>query len=284
MMSYDEMIPAHYRDAFVCKNKKVAVMFQVPYGMPVKEIMKAVEQGYFVIKIKTGQPGTQSEMLAKDKARLDEIHTALKNRSNPHHKSGRILYTLDSNGRYEKRETLEKLIQYAQKIGALDHILFIEEPLPETSDENVGGLGILIAADERANDEASTRKCIALGYGAIILKGVAKTLSLSLKIAHIAHQNHIPCACSDLTVNPVLLEWHKNLAARLTPFPGLEMGLLETNGDMNYTNWAHMRSYLTKPDAPWAGVKEGVFDLDQDFYDCSGGIFTKIPHYESFFH
>lgn len=280
---YTDMIPPEYRETLSNRNEKVAVMFQVPYGMPLEEIVKAVDDGYFVIKIKTGQPGSQSEMLAKDKARLAQIHEALKNKPSTSTKSGTVRYTLDSNGRYQKRETLEKLIDYADKIGALERILFIEEPLPEDNDENVGGLGIRIAADERANDEASTRKCLELGYGAIILKAVAKTLSLSMKIAHIAQQHRIPCACSDLTVNPALLEWHKNLAARLAPFPDLDMGLLETNGDMNYKNWAQMRSYLTHPGAAWANIQNGVFRLDQDFYSQSGGIFDKLPHYEGLF-
>ncbi|WP_439585368.1 enolase C-terminal domain-like protein [Dyadobacter bucti] len=284
LTSYDDMVPAAYKIALSHQNRKVAVMFQVPYGMPVQEIQQAVDKGYFVIKIKTGQPGSQAEMLEKDKARLAEIHQALKDKNSTETQNGRILYTLDSNGRYQKRETLEKLIDYAHKIGAFSHILFIEEPLPETSDEHVGGLGLRIAADERANDEASTLKCLELGYGAIILKGVAKTLSLSMKIARIAHAHQIPCACSDLTVNPALLEWHKNLAARLAPFPDLGMGLLETNGDMNYKNWEQMRSYLPDSGASWASAERGVFRLDRDFYDRSGGIFDTIPHYKSLFH
>lgn len=282
--NYSDMIPQAYKAALSYRNPKVGVMFQVPYGMPVREILQAVDKGYFVIKIKTGQPGNQSEMLEKDKARLAEIHQALKDKISPETKSGKILYTLDSNGRYQKREALERLIDHANKIGAFSHILFIEEPLPETSDEPVGGLGLRIAADERANDEASTRRCMELGYGAIILKGVAKTLSLSMKIARIAHEYQVPCACSDLTVNPALVEWHKNLAARLAPFPDLGMGLLETNGDMNYKNWDAMRAYLPGSGAGWASAEKGVFRLNQDFYDRSGGIFDVIPHYQSLFH
>ncbi len=282
--NYSDMVPQAYKAALSYRNPKVGVMFQVPYGMPVQEILQAVDKGYFVIKIKTGQPGNQSEMLEKDKARLAEIHQALKDKISPETESGKILYTLDSNGRYQKRETLERLIDHANKIGAFSHILFIEEPLPETSDEPVGGLGLRIAADERANDEASTRKCMELGYGAIILKGVAKTLSLSMKIARIAHEYQVPCACSDLTVNPALVEWHKNLAARLAPFPGLGMGLLETNGDMNYKNWDAMRAYLPASGAGWASAEKGVFRLNQDFYERSGGIFDVIPHYQSLFH
>ena len=35
----------------------------------VAEIKEAVDSGYFFMKIKIGQPGTQDEMLAKDMAR-----------------------------------------------------------------------------------------------------------------------------------------------------------------------------------------------------------------------
>ena len=45
----------------------------VGYG---KKLTAAVAQGYFFMKIKIGQPGTQAEMLEKDKARLSAIHAA----------------------------------------------------------------------------------------------------------------------------------------------------------------------------------------------------------------
>ena len=255
-------------------------MFQVPYGMPVAEIVQAVDEGYFVIKIKTGQSGNQTEMLEKDMNRLTEIYTALRNKSGNPLNQGKITYTLDSNGRYEKKETLQRLISHAEKIGMLQDILFIEEPLIEENEENVAGLGVRIAADERAHDEEATLKSLDLGYEAIILKGIAKSLSISLKIAKLAFDRNIPCACSDLTVNPALLEWHKNLAARLTPFPGINMGLLETNGDMNYQNWTSMKNYLPGAGESWSHVHQGVFDLNDAYYQCSGGIFDTIPHYQ----
>jgi len=61
----------------------------------------------------------------------------------------------------------------------------------------------------------AARERIALGYGAIALKPIAKTLSMSLKIAALAHERNVPCFCADLTVNPTLLEWNKTLAARM---------------------------------------------------------------------
>lgn len=279
--SFDAMLPEIYKPALASRNSRIAIMFQVPYGMPVSEIISAVNEGYFVIKIKTGQPGNQEEMLEKDKNRLTEIYEALRDLKGNNLNNGKITYTLDSNGRYEKKETLQRLIDHAEKIGMTQDILFIEEPLVEDNEENVAGLGVRIAADERAHDEAAALKCIDLGYEAIIVKGIAKSLSVTLKIAKLAHEKNIPCACSDLTVNPALLEWHKNLAARLAPFPGIGMGLLETNGDMNYSNWNKMKNYLPQAGSSWSDIYQGVFNLNNAYFQTSGGIFDVIPHYKN---
>jgi hypothetical protein len=42
--SFDAMVPEPYRKALSYRNDKVAVMFQVPYGMPMEEIVTAVNQ------------------------------------------------------------------------------------------------------------------------------------------------------------------------------------------------------------------------------------------------
>ena len=44
------------------------------------------------------------------------------------------------------------------------------------------------------------------------LKPIAKTLSMSLKIAAAAARRGVPCFCADLTVNPVLVEWNRAAA------------------------------------------------------------------------
>ncbi len=79
---------------------------------------------------------------------------------------------------------------------------------------------------------------------------------------------------ADLTVNPILIDWNKNLAARLKPFPGLEMGLLETNGDLNYRNWEKMLTYHPVSGASWTPSRNGVFELGEEFYKRSGGIIS----------
>jgi len=272
--SFDEMIPDVYRKALSYRNDKIAIMFQVPYGMPMHKLAAAVDDGYFVIKIKTGAPGSQEEMVRADMERLSRIHQAIGHKRTDHTPAGRIVYTMDANGRYENKATLVRYLQHAKNIGASDHILLYEEPFVESNDENVKDLGVRIAADESIQDESSALRRIGQGYNAIVLKGIAKTLSISLKIAKVAHQYKIPCFCSDLTVNPLLVDWHKNLAARLQPFPEIDMGMMETNGDMNYTNWNKMIGELPYKEASWIKRRNGAFELDKDFYEKSGGIFA----------
>ena len=282
LKDFEAMIPSAYREALAHRNRRVAIMYQVPYGMPTEEIKQAVQQGYFVIKIKLGQPGSETEMLQKDKDRLSEIHAALRGMRTRQTPDRKLIYTLDANGRYQKKESIQRLLEHARKIGALDQMLVFEEPLHEQNEEHVADLDVKIAADESIHDEADALRRLEQGYGAFVLKGIAKTLSLSIKIAKLAHERTIPCLCADLTVNPILVDWHKNLAARLLPFPSLEgMGLMETNGDMNYANWKTMQDYHPNAGASWMQRKDGVVELSEDFYQRSGGIFALSDHYEA---
>ncbi|MFD1140034.1 enolase C-terminal domain-like protein [Larkinella insperata] len=283
LRSFDDLIPEPYRPALAHRNDKVAILYQVPYGMPVEELRQAVQQGYFVMKIKTGYPGSQEEMVQNDMDRLTEIHRAIGDAPTDQTATGKIVYTLDANARYEKKETLWRYLDHARRIGALNQIVLIEEPLREENDEDVSDIGIPVAGDESVHDEASAHRRLQQGYGALVLKGIAKTLSLSLKVAKLAHERGVPCLCADLTVNPILIDWHKNLAARLAPFPGIGMGLLETNGDMNYLHWNTMKGYHPAAGARWTTPKNGVFELDDDFYSRSGGILMPSSHYESLF-
>ena len=281
--NFDEIIPPAYQPALSHHTAKIAIVYLASYGLPLEEIKKAVAQGYFVIKLKIGQPGTQSEMLANDKARLTQVHRAIRDARTKQTTNGKLIYTLDANGRYEKKETLLSLLDHAKAIGAFEQILFIEEPLTETNEEHMGDVGVRIAADESAHDVEGALRRLEQGYTALVLKGIAKTLSLSMKKAQLAHERGIPCLCADLTVNPILVDWHKNLAARLAPFPGLDMGILETNGDVNYRNWPTMIGYHPRGTASWTTVEDGAFRLTSDFYSESGGIFIPSNHYEKLF-
>lgn len=281
--NFDEMIPKPYKGALASHHSKVGVMYQVSYGMSEKAILQAVDDGYFIIKIKTGQPGSQDQMLEKDKARITQIHQLLKEKSTNLTVDGKLIYTMDSNGRYQKKETLLRLLDHADKIGALSQILFVEEPLSEDNNESVAGIGVRMASDESIHTEEDALKRLGQGYQAFVLKGIAKTLSLSMRIAKLAWEHNIPCICADLTVNPILVDWNKNLAARLLPFPGLGMGMMETNGDMNYTNWRKMTQYHPMQGASWTQVRNGVFELDAQYYANSGGVLKPSGHYQDMF-
>jgi L-alanine-DL-glutamate epimerase-like enolase superfamily enzyme len=235
------------------------------------------------MKIKIGQPGTQAEMLEKDKQRISAIHQAIGGLQTPHTRSGKLPYYFDANGRYEKKETLLQLLDHARKIGAFDQIAIVEEPFPEEYEADVRDLGVRIAADESAHTDLDAAKRIQMGYGAIALKAIAKTLSMTMKIAQVAHEKGVPCFCADLTVHPILVDWNKNVAARLAPFPGFGLGLLETNGHQNYRNWGTMTNQHPCAGAPWTKTVKGLFNLSKDFYDQSGGIFLPSPHYQSMF-
>jgi GH25 family lysozyme M1 (1,4-beta-N-acetylmuramidase) len=104
-------------------------------------------------------------------------------------------------------------------------------------------------------------------------------MSMSLKMARLAHEKNVACFCADLTVNPVLVDWNKNVAARLDRLPGMKIGVVETNGHQNYRNWEQMRQHHPCHGAPWTEARQGVFHLDDDFYRQSGGIFQIGEHY-----
>jgi L-alanine-DL-glutamate epimerase-like enolase superfamily enzyme len=282
--TFDEMIPEPYRLALGNHHKLVAHVPLMAYAIPLEEISQAVDQGYFFMKIKIGRPGTQEEMLEGDMARIEAIHKLIGNRETPHTLNGKIPYYFDANGRYEKKETLEKLLDHARKIGMFDQIAIIEEPFPEDADINVGDLGVRIAADESAHTAEDVIKRIQMGYKAIALKAAAKTLSMTMKMAKAAHENNIPCFLADLTCTPILVDWNKNVAARLTAFPGLkEMGLLESNGHQNYVNWKDLVSYCPYPDGSWIHSRDGLYHLDEDFYEKSGGVLKSSEHYLNLF-
>lgn len=281
--NFAEMIPADFRPALAHKHRQLAGIPLMSYGVDLAKIVQAVEEGSFFLKVKIGadpdKDGDQDKMLAWDKQRLASIHAAVKDRRIPHTANGCIPYYLDANGRYDGKERLMKLLEHADKIGALERIMIIEEPFPEEYKADVRDIPARLAADESAHSEKDARERIELGYGAIALKSIAKTMSMSLRIAKTAHEKDIPCFCADLTVNPVLVDWNKNVAARLAPLPGMKIGVLESNGHQNYRDWDQMMRYHPRYGAPWTRTVSGLFNLDDDFYACSGGIFETSPHY-----
>ena len=278
---FDELVPDEYQKGLPARHDGVASVPAFGYASTAEDLRSAAEDGYYIMKIKIGHPGSQDEMLEKDKQWLSTIHEVLGSRTTPHTESGNVPYYLDANGRYEKKETLRRLLDHARDIGAFNRILVVEEPFPEDRTYRVDDLGVNVAADESAHTPEDVVERIEMGYGSIALKPIAKTLSMTLKMANRAQERGTPCFCADLTVNPILVDWNKNIAARLPALPGLNTGLMETNGHQNYANWNQMESYHPCEGASWCEAQEGVFNLGNDFYKRSGCIFQTSDHYEN---
>ncbi|MFZ2656694.1 MAG: hypothetical protein WAX69_17300 [Victivallales bacterium] len=278
--SFDEMIPGDLRGAFASRQEKIALIALISYGVSIPAVRKLLDDGCCLLKIKIGsdpeRDGDRAKMLEWDKRRLSEIHKLACEFRTPHTKSGKILYYLDANGRYDSIGRVRELLDHAGKIGALERIILFEEPFPEEIKEDVSGLPVRIAADESAHSVEDVEERISLGYGAIALKPIAKTLSMSLLMLNAARLRGIPCFCADLTVTPPLVEWNKSFAARLDPLPEMKIGAFETNGAQNYRNWSAMLAAYPDAGSPWIKADNGIFELGAEFYSKSGGVFEEF--------
>ena len=90
----------------------------------------------------------------------------------------------------------------------------------------------------------------------------------------------MPCFVADLTVPPQLVEFNKNIAARIAPLPGMLCGVLETNGAQNYCRWREMVAAC-----PLADMGDGGrFTVPHAFFTHGGGAYRPLPCYEILFH
>jgi len=280
--SFDDLIPLNLRSALSCRHNKLGAIPLLSYGVTIEQIRQMLDEGHFFLKIKIGsdpnKDGNLDAMLEWDTDRLKGIHALAGQYSTPYTDNGKLAYYLDANGRYDK-EHLLRLLDYAKKIGAFDQIILFEEPFAEECQIDVHDIPVCIAADESAHSIKESLERIDLGYKAIALKPIAKTMSMSLQIAKVAHDKNVSCFCADLTVNPVMVDWNKNVAARLSPLPGMKIGVLESNGHQNYKNWRQMMSYHPCVGGGWTQAKDGLFELGNEFYRQSGGIFKSANKY-----
>ncbi len=279
---FDAMVPEEYQGGLSARHDKVAAIPALGYGTPMDTIKSLADDEFFIMKIKIGAPGDQKEMLEKDKEFISNIHKTIGHYTTSHTKDGRIPYYFDANGRYQKQETLLRFLEHAEKIGALDQIAVVEEPFGEHNHDDVSqitAMGPRVAADESAHTDIDTISRIEQGYNCIALKCIAKTLSMTMKMAQVAYERNVPCFCADLTVNPILVDWNKTVAARLPSFPELDFGLQETNGWQNYKHWDKMLDRHPMRNASWVSSQHGVYETGKEFREKSGGIFSESEYY-----
>ena len=282
-----KLIPVDYRDALSYSHDKLCNIPLISYGVSEDSIKKLLDGGSVLLKIKIGFDNsgkmTKDEMVEWDKRRLKQIHDIADTYKTEYTKSGKILYYLDANGKYDTVDRVKELIDYAETIGAKERIILLEEPLDEYNKVDVSSIGVRIAADESVHSAHDVEERISLGYGAITLKPIAKTLSETLKILKVAVKKDVPCFCADLTVNPLLVEWNKNIASRIKGLPEMNIGVLESNGEQNYQNWDTMYTYLPSGYEKDARCKDSLYNMTKDFFNTSGGIFDDSEFYKSLF-
>jgi L-alanine-DL-glutamate epimerase-like enolase superfamily enzyme len=281
LADFGQMIPEEFRTALGHRLTRIARLPVVSYDCSMGELFRLAEEGHFFLKIKVGQAGTTEEMIKKDQVRLEEIQRAFQGKKPPRAPGGEFLYYLDANGRYPDKASLMKLINYAERIGMLGQIALVEEPFPGEARQDVSDLPVRIAADESVEDEIQVIDRINLGYQAMAIKPAGKTLSMSLKMIRTAYARGVTCFVADNACVPLLVEWNKNIAARLDPFPGLEAGIMESNGEQNYRDWRKMILEHPLYGAGWIEPREGFFHLDEEFYRTSGGIFLEPGAYQN---
>lgn len=267
------------------KQRRLANIPLITYNTTDDEIRSLALNGTPLLKIKIGSDpnknGCVGDMLAWDKNRLLRIHHIVKDITVTHSQTGYILYYLDANGRYDSRETLSSLLDFARENGILERTVLLEEPFPEEKQIYVGDLPVCVAADESVHGMEELRQRHVLGYKALTLKPIAKGISMSLRMAEFALQNGMDCFCADLTVNPVMVTWNQCVAARLPKLNGMKVGVVESNGSQNYENWAAMQGYHPMAGSKFLDLTHGVFELEKDFFQCDGGILQTSQYYRT---
>ncbi|MGI6670664.1 MAG: L-alanine-DL-glutamate epimerase [Christensenellales bacterium] len=281
--TFDDLIPAHARPWLAHRHSKVAAVPLITYSADMDAIRAEVDSGHFVLKVKLGsdpdRDGDPDKMLAWDMQRLRDIHALLKDKPCAYTDFGGIPYYLDINGRYDSMDQLRRLLDVADDIGMLERIVLLEEPFPETLEVDVSALPVRIAADESAHSDLDIAARLDMGYSAFALKPIAKTMSMTFDMIAQAGQHNAPCFCADLTVNASMVDLNKNFAARLAPLPGLQVALLESNGGQYYARWDEMIATLPYPDGAWVRPRDGLYMLDDAFYETSGGLFMESSLY-----
>lgn len=281
---FDSVVPASVKPWLSKQYDRLQIIPLVSYGVSAAEARALAEEGYFFLKIKLGSDpehdGDQEKMLAWDMQRITEIHEAVRDITTPWTDNGHIAYYFDCNGRYDSVERVQRLLQHAQAVGALERTVVLEEPLEETDLSYVGDLPVMVAADESAHSPEDVRQRLALGYRAIALKPIAKTMSVTFRMIEEAGKANASFFCADLTVGPMQADVNKCFASRLNCLPGLKLPVMESNGWQNYVHWDAMRKALPDSDAPWTHMHGGSVELSGGFYEKSANMFEPLCHYQ----
>lgn len=275
MTSFDDFTLAASGKKLPVRHSKVGCIPLLSYHTSANEIVRLVEAGHYFLKINIGARGGPSEMLAADKERLALIHSLVGSRETPHTPDGKLRYYLDANGRYKSRAHVEELLAFAEKKGFLNQIVLFEEPFSQPRNETLAGLPVIFVADECLNSVKELAGLLAVGFRAVAVKPAGKGLSHTLRMINEALRLGAIPLVSDSSCTPAMLDWNKNVAARLPLLPGMKMGMMEMNGHQNHAHWARLLARHPAVSQPWMKPREGVFRMEKSFYAKGGGLFYQ---------
>jgi L-alanine-DL-glutamate epimerase-like enolase superfamily enzyme len=282
--TFDSMLPDPYRPYLSHRQTRIAITPAVGYNLSDEMLHHLLREDSAVLKIKIGHPGAEADMVATDMKRISAIHEIARGYETAVTDTGQVLYYLDANGRYGEKDSMARLLDHADHQGFLDRIILIEEPFQRPGDMDVHDLPARFAGDESVHTLEDVHVRMQQGYQAFAIKPAGKTLSLSLQMIEAATEAGAICFVADNACVPVLVEWNKNIAARLPPFPGIKGGILESNGPENYGSaWQRLLAEFPIPNAAWLRPDQGAFILDEPYYRESGGIFHASAVYSDLF-
>ena len=176
------LIPDKYKNGLSFRQDKLCNIPLITYGLKSEDIKSLLDSGSPLLKIKIGfdAGGTLSkkEMVEWDFNRVKEIHQIVKEYKTEYTVSGNVLYYLDANGKYSDLEQLNAFISLLGNEGILERVILFEEPFDENNKTNVSNIPVRFVADESIHSLNNVIERYQLGYKAIALKPIAKTLHL----------------------------------------------------------------------------------------------------------
>jgi L-alanine-DL-glutamate epimerase-like enolase superfamily enzyme len=277
LREFDRFILAGFGQKLPMRHSRVGCIPLVSYTTRAREVLQLADAGYFIFKIKIGARGGPREMMTADKERLALVHSLVGSRETEHTPDGKIRYYLDANGRYFGRAQVEELLDFADKRGFLGQIALFEEPFRARAGESVAGFPVVFSADESVHSARDVAGILELGFGVVALKPAGTGLSATLRVMSEALRLGALTMVADSSSTPSMLDWNKNVAARLPPLPGFRMGLMEMNGHQNYVGWNRLLEKHGDAAQPWMRPRKGVFYVNRGFYGDGGGVFSNCP-------
>lgn len=276
---FADWVPPGARTALAHRQSHIALTPAVGYNMTDEQLRALLDDGAAVLKVKLGHPGDEQDMVAGDIGGLRRLAPLVVDAETDLTDSGLVALYLDANGRYRSKRALQQVLDEARRLDLLERIVVLEEPFAADVEESVGDLGVLVAADESLHDPADVAHRKEAGYGAIAVKPAGKTLSVAFDMLAAASDAQMTAFVADNACVPVLVEWNKNVSARLPAFPGIRGGMMESNGAENYGRWQEMLDDHPRAGAPWLAARRGSWTLGEDYYAASGGILDDPDPY-----